>query len=542
MFSANSARNILVLQSTGSAVELCAPLAARGWNVIRRSDPKSLVSVSRNLEHAVGIAVIETGSTFNPCDLAKLVASDSSEWIAVISRNIAADHDVGRVVANGFCDFHTLPVDLKRLEIVMGHAIGRRALRRRFAHPDVGDLGSYGMVGRSPAMRALYRSIEKVVRVDAPLLLLGEPGTGKTLLARSLHDHSERRQGPFISVHCGTLPPGRAEAELFGEEGNAFSGASRYKAGRIERANGGTLFLEDIGSLPSEAQGRLLRFLRERTVVPVGGAQSLRVDARVIAAATKDLAQGVERGHFDADLFNRLTRLQLKLPPLRERRGDAVLLADYLFEINGAHRAANVRDFSSAAREAIEAHTWPGNVAELARRVTKAMIACGGRLITPSDLELAHRETDAATASLEEARLSADRDLIVAALERNGHNMAQTARQLGISRVTLYRLINKLRITRGKVRRPRGAIRGRGPWIFSKKAYSLPLPVTKETEGSAGRKSTRGANATGESGLHLEGERLVAGAKALRALKRGLVEPKADALAEGAPPTVVPHG
>ncbi len=448
MLSAGKTRRAVVLQATDSALELCAPLGARGWQIRRHGDLKSFLGRRHADDHAVGIVVIDRSDRFSPGDLAELVATDPVEWIAVVTRELAADPAIGRVLANGFYDFHTLPVDLARLEVVMGHAHGRQELRRRFAAADPGGLGRYGMIGRSASMLTLYRTIDKIVRVDAAVLLSGESGTGKEVVARAVHEHSERRQGPFIPVNCGALPVNLVQSELFGYERGAFTGASHRRAGSIEAASGGTIFLDEIGDLPMESQASLLRFLQERTITRVGATQSVRVDARVIAATHVDLATAVRRGKFREDLYYRLNVLHVPIPALRERPGDVLLLADQVFEMHAAHKAPNVRGFSSEARACLEAHDWPGNVRELINRVLKAMIMCEGRLIMPTDLGLATRGGVGVVSSLEQARSMADRDLILNALERNRHNMAATARQLGISRVTLYRLVNKLAIDR----------------------------------------------------------------------------------------------
>jgi DNA-binding NtrC family response regulator len=459
MHSAGNTRRALVLQSVDSSLDLCAPLGARGWQVKRHGDLKAFLGRRGADDHAVGIVVIDSRDRFVPGDLAELVANDHAEWIAVVSRELAADPAIGRILANGFYDFHTLPVDLARLEVVMGHALGRLELRRRFATSDASGLGRYAMIGRSATMLALYRTIDKIVRVDAPVLISGESGTGKEVVARAVHEHSDRRQGPFVPVNCGALPVNLVQSELFGYERGAFTGASQRKAGSIEAASGGSIFLDEIGDLPLESQASLLRFLQERTIVRVGSTHTVRVDARVIAATHVDLSAAVRRGRFREDLFYRLNVLHVTIPPLRERPGDVLLLADQVFEMHAAHKAPNVRGFSADARACLEAHDWPGNVRELINRVLKAMIMCEGRLIMPSDLGLATRGPTGIVNSLEQARSMADRDLILNALERNRHNMAATARQLGISRVTLYRLVNKLSIDRSLMARSGRAAR-----------------------------------------------------------------------------------
>jgi DNA-binding NtrC family response regulator len=460
MHLAGKTRRAVVLQGIESPLDLSAPLVARGWQVRRHADLRGFLGRRSGEEPAVGVVVLDAPDRFSPSELAELVADHQVEWIAVVTREVAADPAIGRILALGFYDFHTLPLDLARLEVVMGHAHGRVELRRRFAPSEANGLGRYGMIGRSAAMLALYRTIDKIVRVDAPVLLSGESGTGKEIVARAVHEHSSRRQGPFVPVNCGALPVSLVQSELFGYERGAFTGASQRKAGSIEAAGGGTIFLDEIGDLPLESQASLLRFLQERTIVRVGATQSVRVDARVIAATHVDLAGAVRRGRFREDLFYRLNVLNVSIPALRDRPGDVLLLAEHVFEMHVPHKAPNVRGFSGDARACLDAHDWPGNVRELINRVLKAMIMCEGRLIMPSDLGLSNRGAIGTVSSLEQARSIADRDLILNALERNRHNMAATARQLGISRVTLYRLMNKLAIDRGVMGRGGRTLRG----------------------------------------------------------------------------------
>jgi len=303
-----------------------------------------------------------------------------------------------------------------------------------------------GMSGQSPAMRNLYRTIEKVARFDAPVLISGESGTGKEVTARTIHGRSLRRDGPFVPVNCGSLPVNLVHSELFGHEKGSFTGAHQRKIGSIQAADGGVVFLDEIGDLPPELQSSLLRFLQEKTIVRVGATQHIRIDARVIAASHVDLWDAVKRGRFREDLYYRLNVLNIHIPPLRERAGDIALLAQAFFNQAGAQKTAQVGGFSSTAVAAMEAHAWPGNVRELINRVQRAMIMCEGRSITAADLGLDPR-TAAAEVGL--PRRTADlieRNVIHEMLRHNANNIAATARELGISRVTLYRLLRKFDI------------------------------------------------------------------------------------------------
>jgi DNA-binding NtrC family response regulator len=357
-------------------------------------------------------------------------------------------------VADHLCDFHTLPLDPGRLSHTLGHAWGCAQLRERphptAVGPHVTAAGrrapaDMALTGDSGAIARLRQQIAKVAATTAPVLIWGESGTGKELTARAIHDHSARAGGPFVPVNCGAMPASLIQSELFGHERGAFTGATRDKRGLIEAAAGGTLFLDEIGDLPLEMQSNLLRFLQEKTIHRVGATRSVAVDARVIAASHVKLALAVARGTFREDLFYRLNVLTLDVPPLRERKDDLVVLAHHFFTVFSSERAPRLKGFSSKALQAIRRHDWPGNVRELINRVRRAMVMAEGRLIGPHDLglELCPVAADAPVDALGGARERAECDTIRASLERNGANISQAARELGVSRMTLYRLLAK---------------------------------------------------------------------------------------------------
>jgi transcriptional regulator with PAS, ATPase and Fis domain len=282
-----------------------------------------------------------------------------------------------------------------------------------------------------------------VAGVDAPVLITGESGTGKELAALALHERSSRKDKPFVAVNCGALPNGLIQSELFGHEKGAFTGASQRKIGRIEAAAGGTIFLDEIGDLPLELQVNLLRFLQEKTIERVGGTTSIPVDVRVLAATHVDLEAAVAEGKFREDLYYRLNVLKINTPPLRDRQGDIEVLAKYFFEIFSHEKRRNVKGFSPAALQLMNRYNWPGNVRELISRVRRAMVMCERRLITPKDLDLDKRESQRLVTTLEAARSNAELEAIRNALQKNNSNLTDSARELGVSRVTLYRLIQK---------------------------------------------------------------------------------------------------
>ena len=295
-------------------------------------------------------------------------------------------------------------------------------------------------------MLQLYRQLEKVVTVDAPVLIGGESGSGKELVAHAIHQHSARGRGPFIAMNCGAIASSLIHSELFGYERGAFTGANQRKVGTIEAASGGVLFLDEIGDLPLDLQASFLRFLQEKVITRVGSTERVKVDVRVIAATYVDLARAVLEGKFRQDLYYRLNVLHLHVPPLRERKEDIPRLADAIFADNRHQKSSQVKGFSSEAIRAMVDHPWPGNVRELINRVQQAMIMSEHKLITAADLGLSVADAATAAPTLEELRSSIEREVIETSLRRHRNNVSETARQLGISRVTLYRMIDRLKI------------------------------------------------------------------------------------------------
>lgn len=302
-----------------------------------------------------------------------------------------------------------------------------------------------GVIAQSPAMQSVLKQVERMATASAPVMVLGETGTGKEWIARSLHERSPRRKGPFIAVNCGAIPVQLAAAELFGYEKGAFTGANTSKPGRIERAHGGTLFLDEIGDLPAQAQTYLLRVIQEGVLERLGGRVEIPVDVRIVAATHVDLQSAVQREDFRLDLLHRLQVLELRLPPLRERGSDLILLAEHFFDRYRVEGRRRIRGFTEEAQRAILNHSWPGNIRELSNRVRQACVMAEGRWIEVEDLQLRDRKATQIM-SLEQARDRAESEAVTCALRESDGNLSRAADLLGISRMTLYRLMQRLQI------------------------------------------------------------------------------------------------
>jgi len=337
-----------------------------------------------------------------------------------------------------------MPIDLDRLNVILGHAHGfNRLVHEAKGKEHLNVIDEYGIVGVSQQIVHLRNLIRKAATTDSPVLILGESGTGKELVASAIHAQSAKRDGPFIAVNCASLPASLIQAELFGYEKGAFTGADSRKIGLIESAAGGTLFLDEIGDLSASLQVNLLRFLQERRITRVGGHEEIPVNARVIAATNLDLESEIESEAFRKDLYYRLNVIQIRTSSLRERREDIEHLARHFLEKFRSQRKRGKIGFSAEAIMAMHQHDWPGNVRELSNKILRALIIAEGKAITAADLELAGSRASQIITSLDEVRSEAEAKAIVKMIIFTKKNMSETARLLGVTRATLYRLIAK---------------------------------------------------------------------------------------------------
>jgi two-component system NtrC family response regulator len=352
--------------------------------------------------------------------------------------------NVLRAIGMGAYDFQQKPLDADMLRLVIQRALFLHAVQqdnRRMQQIEA-DSPLSGIVSRDPGMLKVCRNVEKVAPSSASVMLLGDSGCGKELVARGLHQLSARRARRFIAINCAAIPEQLLESELFGYEKGAFSGAARQTPGKIELAQGGTFFLDEIGDMAPALQAKLLRFLQERVIERVGGRSEIAVDVRVVCATHRNLKAMADEGRFREDLYYRLSEIVLSIPPLRERVGDRVLLAHHFKNryCLAEHRPS--LHFRPEALSAIDSYGWPGNVREMENCIKRAVIMAEGPQITVDDLGLAAGPHEDENINLRQARDAAEYKVMIKALARVDGNVLRAAELLGVSRPTLYDLMS----------------------------------------------------------------------------------------------------
>jgi two-component system NtrC family response regulator len=355
-----------------------------------------------------------------------------------------------RAVAMGAYDFYEKPIDPDLLAISVKRAARLYHIEqenRRLQHVHGGGLLE-GLIASSPEMLKVCRTVEKLAPTDVSTLILGESGTGKEVLVKALHNLSDRRDRRLVAINCAAIPEALLESELFGYEKGAFTGAAKTTPGKIEVANGGMLFLDEVGDLPQPLQAKLLRFLQERVIERIGGRVEIPVDVRVVCATHRDLPELIQSGQFREDLYYRINETSIVVPPLRERQGDSLLLARTFLERFAQQFKRPVKSLTPQAIEAIEVYDWPGNVRELENRVKRAVIMADGNQVTLEDLELPLPSGDAEShpLNLREVREKAESQAILRALSRTEGNVSKASEMLGVTRPTLYNLMKKYAI------------------------------------------------------------------------------------------------
>ncbi len=419
------------------------------YQVLLAEDRPTALDVFRKERPAVvtvdlGLPPDPDGATEGLATLEEILSEFPHAKVIVVTGNEDRENAL-KAVSLGAYDFYQKPINSDTLGLIIQRAFylsGLEEENRRLAS-GVQDTPMAGLVAASPEMVKVCRTIEKVAVADVSVLLLGESGTGKEVLARAVHRLSPRVAQPFVAINCAAIPENLLESELFGHEKGAFTGAIKQVRGKIELADGGTLFLDEIGDLALSLQVKLLRFLQQRVLERVGGRQEIPVDVRIVCATNQNLESLIAKGRFREDLYYRLSELVIEIPPLRDRPGDATLLARHFLEKFSREQGRKIDGFAQDAQIAIEAYDWPGNVRELENRVKRAIVMCDGRLIGAVDMDIAVEESHEDLFNLKKVRETAERKALQRALSQAAGNISHAAKLLGISRPTLYDLMRQ---------------------------------------------------------------------------------------------------
>ena len=419
------------------------------YNVVFADDHTSAIAQLRRFEPKV--VTLDLGLPPDPANASEglrilhdIISLAPRTKVIVVTGNNDKQHAL-KAIDFGAYDFYQKPIDSDTIKLLVHRALNLATLEHENSILARTRSGMSRIVGNSEAIQKVVRRAEKIANTDISTLLLGESGTGKEVFARSIHEHSPRRDKPFVAINCASIPENLLESELFGYEKGAFTGANKTTLGKIETAQGGTLFLDEIGDMPIGLQAKMLRFLQERVIERVGGRNEIPVDIRVICATHRDLQKMVAEETFREDLYYRVGEMPILIPPLRERDQDIILLARTFLNIYREEFKAKAKSFSESAVNAMLGHKWPGNIREMQNKLKSAVIMAEGTVIQPDDLGLmpVDAQNEPETLNLREVREIAESRAIRKAYQKAEKNMSRTAELLGVTRPTLYSLIDK---------------------------------------------------------------------------------------------------
>ena len=419
------------------------------YDVVVAGDREAALAQIRRHEPAVvtmdlGLPPDPDGSTEGLATLQQILALAPDTRVIVLTGN--QDHaNAVKAIGLGAYDFHQKPCDPEVLNLVIQRAFFLHTLQQenRRMQQQQADSPMSGVISRAPSMLKICRSIEKVAPTSASVMLLGESGTGKEVLARAVHALSPRAKERFMAINCAAIPENLLESELFGYEKGAFTGAAKQTKGKVELAHGGTFFLDEVGDLPMALQAKLLRFLQERVIERVGGHEEIPVDVRIVCATHQKLKDLCTQGRFREDLYYRLSEIVVNIPPMRQREGDAALLAHHFKNKFCAQESRASLHFAPDALAAIEGYAWPGNVREMENCIKRAVIMADGNTIVADDLGLPESGAEEEPLNLRQVRDEAEYKAIVKALARTDGNIVKASEVLGISRPTMYDLMGR---------------------------------------------------------------------------------------------------
>lgn len=421
------------------------------YEVLSASDGPAAMEIIREQEPqvvALDISLSPIGQDEEGFEvLRKAMELDSKSKVIMITGN-ETKHLALKAIQMGAYDYFTKPIDLQEIKVIINRAIYIRKLEREnelLTEKLQEERKFHGIIGNCPQMMDVFDIVDRVATTNATVLIYGESGTGKEVVARAIHRQSLRKNKPFTPINCGAIPENLLESELFGYEKGAFTGAVGRRKGKFELADGGTLFLDEIAELTTALQVKILRFLQEREIERVGGREPIELDVRIIAATNKDLQKEMEKNTFREDLYYRLSVVSISLPPLRDRGEDVVLLANSFLSHFNKEYGKNIKGYNTEALLQVQTYKWPGNVRELENRVKRAVIMARGNLVAPEDLDLQLLEKGGRL-TLRQAKKKLERNFIREALIRNRGNISRAARELAVSRATLYDLLEKHQI------------------------------------------------------------------------------------------------
>ncbi len=419
------------------------------FEVVLAEDRASAIAKMR--EHRMPVVLLDLGLPPDPhgpteglATLEALLSDDPTAKVIVMSGQTQREYAV-RAVASGAYDFYQKPIEVETLNLIVQRAYHVHSLEeenRRLAASEV-TTPLPGLITTNSDMLQICGDLRKFAETDVTVLLLGESGTGKEVLARAVHQLSNRRKAPFVAINCAAIPENLIESELFGHEKGAFTGAVRTTPGKVELADTGTLFLDEIGDLPLPLQAKLFRFLQERVIERVGGRRQISVNIRIVSATNKDLPKRITEGTFREELYYRLAETVINIPPLRERPDDAVVIAHHFLHTMSKEHGRVLKGFTPDALAAISSYDWPGNVRELENRVKRSVVATSGKHVGLEDLDLPIDGAEMRRTTLKQSREKAERQAISRAMTEADGNVSRAAKILDVSRPTLYQLLRE---------------------------------------------------------------------------------------------------
>ena len=418
------------------------------YNIIKTKSYNNLINIIDETRSKVMILSINSDMSLNQDKMYQLISELKKLSLKIVLLMSTNNESFAiKAINQGVYDIHPMPINFSVLDIILSRAFYLAELERNIYqhHSENSKYLIPGVKGISDNMKKTCSLIKKIAPTNISTLLLGESGTGKELLAKALHELSLRRNGPFIAINCAAIPENLLESELFGYERGAFTGATRLTKGKIESAHGGTLFLDEIGDLPLTLQPKLLHFLQERIIERLGSRNNIKIDTRLICATHKNLENKMFKKTFREDLYYRISEITVNIPPLRDRKTDILYIANILLNQYSSELSKNIKGFEYSAKEGLESYHWPGNVREMENKIKRAVILTDKSYIGLDDLDI-KVNNNTASFDLKSIREQVEKETIVRALLYSNSNVTKAAQLLGVTRPTLYNLIEKFNL------------------------------------------------------------------------------------------------